>query len=99
MSNAVLYISFKLAKGVSESDFLAASEKLNKEFMSKQKGYISWKLLSEGETWADLLVWETEADAQRAMDEGSANPLAHEFFSFIDGESTTVSTLLVKKSN
>ncbi|MDR2967783.1 MAG: hypothetical protein LBU74_07530 [Methanobacteriaceae archaeon] len=65
MSNAIWFISYKLVKGASIPDFLLASKKLNNEYMSKQKGYISWKQLVEEETWADLLTWETMDDAKK----------------------------------
>jgi len=55
MSNAVFYCSFKLKDGASVSDFLSAAEKLNNEYISKQKGYISWKQLVDGDTWADFV--------------------------------------------
>ena len=50
MPNAVFYVSYKLKKGASVSEFLLAAEKLNNEYMSKQKGYISWKQLVDGDT-------------------------------------------------
>jgi hypothetical protein len=98
MSNAVLFISFNLVKGASVPDFLLASEKLNNEYMSKQKGYISWKQLVEGELWADLLTWETMDDAKRILDSSSPNPLAEKFYSFLDMPSCKVHLFSVEKS-
>ena len=98
MSNAVMFISFRLVKGASVPDFLLASEKLNDEYMSKQKGYISWKQLVEGEMWADLLTWETMEDAQKILDPNSTNALAEKFYSFIDQESCEVHLFSVEKS-
>jgi hypothetical protein len=98
MSGAVMFISYKLAKGVSVQDFLHASEKVQREFMSKQKGYISWKLLVDGEVWADALTWETMEDAQNAMAAGGANAANQEFFAFLDQESVKVQIFAVEKS-
>jgi hypothetical protein len=98
MTNAVLFISFKLVKGASVPDFLLASEKLNNEYMSKQKGYISWKQLNEGETWADLLTWETMDDAKAIMEPSCANAAVEKFYSFIDMESCKVRLFSVEKS-
>lgn len=53
MPNAVLLISFSLAEGASAADFLLAAEMLNDEYMSKQKGFISWKQLVDGGVWID----------------------------------------------
>ena len=56
MSNAVFYVEYKLKKGASVPDFLLTAENLNSEYMSKQKGYISWQQLVDGDTWADALT-------------------------------------------
>ncbi|MDR0767272.1 MAG: hypothetical protein LBE57_02320 [Methanosarcinales archaeon] len=98
MSNAVLFISFNLVKGVSVPDFLQASEKLNNEYMSKQKGYISWKQLLEGDMWVDLLTFETIEDAKRIEESSDPNPLAEKFYSFIDLESCKVHLFTVERS-
>ena len=98
MSNAVMFISFNLAEGASVPDFLLAAEKLNNEFMSKQKGYISWKQLFDGETWADLLTWESMDDANNAMESSGTNALANEFFLFLDQESVKVHLYSVERS-
>jgi len=68
MSNAVFFFSFKLKKDTSVSDFLLAAEKLNNEFISKQKGYISWKQLVDGEWILSLLKrWMTFATSRRSQ--------------------------------
>lgn len=98
MSKVVMFISFKLVKGTSVSDFLLGSEKLHSEFMSKQKGYISWEQLVDGDLWADCITWETMEDA-KAVDEASCtNVLAHEYFSFIDPESIKTNLFSIEKS-
>ena len=99
MSNAVVYISFSLIEGASVSDFLLAAEKLNSEFMSQQNGYISWKLLVEGDTWADVLTWETMEAAQNAMEAGCSYPLSGEYFSFLNQESVKTHMYSIKTSN
>jgi len=98
MSNAILFISFNLVKGASVPDFLRASEKLNNEYMSKQKGYISWKQLVDGEMWVDLLTWETMDDAKKIVEGNNTNALAEKFYSFINLESCKVHLFSVEKS-
>ncbi|MCL2383714.1 MAG: hypothetical protein FWC79_06270 [Oscillospiraceae bacterium] len=85
MSNAVYYVSYKLKKGADISEFLLAAEKLNNEFISKQKGYISWKQLVDGNTWADFATFETMEDLER-FKEVSKKPseTAKAFYSFIN---------------
>ena len=98
MSNAVMFISYKLAKDVSAQDFLLASEKVNNDFMSKQKGYVSWKVLADGDTWADLLTWKTKEDADNAMAAGGADADNQKFFAMLDPESVKMQIFTVEKS-
>jgi len=98
MSNVVMFITFSLVEGASVPDFLLAAEKLNNEYMSKQKGYISWKQLVDGETWADLITWETMDDAQKVLEEDSPNAAAENFYSFLDMPSCKVQLFSVAKS-
>ena len=86
MQNAVFFNSYKLKKGASIPDFLAAVEKLNNEHISKQKGYISWQILSSENEWADMLTFETMEDVKAFEENSSAHPneLALEFYSFIN---------------
>ena len=98
MSNAVFYCAFKLKKGASVPDFLLAAENLNNRYISKQKGYISWKQLVEGEMWVDLLTWETMEDAQSVLNPSGTNAMAEEFYSFIDQESCKIHLFSVEKS-
>ena len=98
MSQTVYFVSYNLVKGASVPDFLLATEKLNNEYMSKQKGYISWKQLLEGEMWVDLLTFETMEDARRISESNDPNPLAEKFYSFIDLESCKVHNFSVEKS-
>jgi len=86
--NAVWFISYKLVKDASVQDFLCAQEKCSKEVLSKNKGFISWKVLRDGDTWVDLCTWETMEDAKNAeSNDGEMNPAAQEFYSFIDFDS------------
>ncbi len=99
MSNAVFYCSFKLNKGASIPDFLLAAEKLNNEYISKQKGYISWQQLVDGDTWADFITFETMEDVKKfETDAGNAGKLAEKFYSFIDLNSCKVHFFSVEKS-
>jgi len=95
--NAVWFISYKLVKGVSVKDFLLAQEKCNNEVLSKNKGFISWKVLRDGETWVDLCAWETMEDAKNAeSNDGETNPAAQEFYSFIDFDSLNMQVFSVE---
>jgi len=86
MSNVVFANTYKLKKGSSVPDFLLAIETLIKEHISKQKGYVSFQLLAEGDTWADSVTFET-MDTLNAFLESSQNnknELAEKFYSFLN---------------
>ena len=85
MSNAIYYVSYKLKKQASVPDFLAAAEKLNNEFISKQKGYISWQQLIDNNVWADVLTFETMDDLNnfKKLSE-KPSETAKKFYSFIN---------------
>jgi len=99
MSNAVWFISYKLKKGASVAEFLAASEKCNNEVLSKKEGFISWEVFADGDTWVDFVKWETMEDAINAeKDDGETNPAAGEFYSFINFNSIKTKVYTIEKS-
>jgi len=99
MSNAVWFISYKLVEGASVPDFLLASEKCSNEVLSKRKGFISWKQLTCGDTWVDLVTWETMDDAINAeKNDGNPNPVAQSFYSFINFKSLKMQAYSVERS-
>ena len=98
MPKAVWFISYKLKKGASVPDFLAASEGCHNEVLSKKKGFISWELLSQGDTWVDLVTWETMEDAQNAEgNDAQPDPIAQKFYSFINFNSLKMQAYSVER--
>jgi len=99
MPNAVWFISYKLVEGASIPDFLLASEECHNEVLSKKKGFISWKQLIDGDTWVDLVTWETMDDAKSAEnDDSEPNPAAQKFYSFINFNSLKMQAFSVKRN-
>ena len=99
MPHAVFYCTYNLKKGASVPDFLQAAETLNNEYISKQKGYISWKQLVDGDTWADFLTFETMEDVKKfEADSGNSGELAKNFYSFINLNSCKVHYFSIEKS-
>jgi len=84
MSNVASFNSYKLRKGASVPDFLLATETLINEFVSKQKGFISFKHLFDGETWADFLVFESMDDLNAFVSLCGKNELARKLSIFGD---------------
>jgi len=101
MPNAVFYVAYKLKKGASVSDFLQASKELNDGYISKQKGYISWKQLVDGDTWADFCTFETMEDVKNFEDganAGGGGELSQKFYSFINLNSCKCNYFTVERS-
>ncbi len=98
MSNAIEFASFKLKEGVSVSEFLLESDRFNSVFLSTQKGYISRKLLRDGEMWADSVLWETMEDIHSAYKNAAEDPAACEYISYMDEKSINILFLPVERS-
>ena len=98
MSNAIWFISYKLKKGASVPEFLAAQEQCCKEVLSQKKGFISWQVLNTGDTWVDLCTWETMEDAKNAEKGDNKNPVAAKFYSFLDFKSMKMQSYTVERS-
>jgi len=98
MSNVIFFNSYKLKKGVSVPDFLLVVEKLSNEYISQQKGYISFNLLVDGETWADFTTFKTMDDAKRFAESSEPNKLAEKFYSFISLNSCKTHYFSVERS-
>ena len=80
--------AFTIKAGVSEADFLLAHEKFNREFMTKQEGYVSHKLVRNGDKWFDVAVWESTAAKDKAFKDIYKNAAAMEYVLLIDQEGT-----------
>ena len=99
MPNAVFYCSFKLKKGASIPDFLLAAKNLNDGYISKQKGYLSWKQLVDGDTWADFITFESMEDLKQfEADSGNAGELAQTFYSFLQLSGCKVNRFIIERS-
>jgi len=79
----VMSISCKLKQGTSIADFLAASDKIQEDYLSKCKGYVSRQLFANGDVWTDLLIWETAEDAENSMAAAEQNASAMAFTSLV----------------
>ena len=98
MPNIVFFNTYKLKKGKSTPDFLLAVENLNNQYISKQKGYISFELMVDGETWADATTFETMEDAKGFAEADNPNPFAETFYSFLNLNSCKSHFFVTEKS-
>jgi len=99
MSNVVSFHTYKLKDGVSVPEFLLAVENLIKEHISKQKGYVSFQLLKEGDTWADSVTFETMDDFNAFLEtENQMTAEMEKFASFLNFDTVTNRTYSIEKS-
>ena len=96
MEKIVMLIVFRLKEGVSDRDFLAASDAIQREHVSKCPGYVSRRLFCEGGEWFDEVVWQTQADAEAAMHSGGELPEVTAFLSLIGEVSREVIVPLLR---
>ncbi|MEO1689130.1 MAG: hypothetical protein AAFU61_14635 [Pseudomonadota bacterium] len=88
--SVVEHVEFELLPGVSESDFLAASEEISR-WTACQPGF-EYRCLTRGEDgrWLDLVFWSNEDHARRAgrriMEEKGRSP----FMRMIDDASVRI---------
>ena len=100
MSYAVFSNTYKLKDGVSVPDFLLAIENLIKEYVSKQKGYVSFMLLTENDTWVDSVTFESmdTLNAFLELSQNGRNELAEKFYSFLNFDTCKSNIYSVVKS-
>lgn len=98
MSKTVFFNTYKLKKGAHIPDFLLAVDDLNQGYIAKQKGYVSFELLVDGETWADATTFETAEDAKKFASSSEPNKLAEAFYAFINLNSCKTHYFSVEKS-
>ena len=102
MPGAVYFNSYKLKKGSSIPDFLLAVKTLFTQVISRHKGYRSFALFRDGDTWADYSVWETIDDLNafvKSATAGEPNELAASFYSFLNFNSCKSHHFSVERSN
>lgn len=97
MTKAVWMITFKLKKGVTQDEFIDATQKVHDMVVSQQKGFISWSQFLDGDVWTDFVTWETMEDANKALTAGSGNPVARSFYALINMNSCKAKVIPVIK--
>jgi len=78
-----MIITFRLKEGISAEDFLAASDEIQEQYLSKCKGFLNRQLMIIDGVWTDWIIWETMADADNAMSQSYTNESSIKFTSMI----------------
>lgn len=75
------FAPFTLAEGVDESTLMAASDALQAEFLTQQKGFIKRDLVRiADDKWADVLYWDNKESVEQAMQAAPQHPAAIKYF-------------------
>jgi hypothetical protein len=98
MSNAILFNYYNLKKGVFAPDFLVSVEHFMYEYVSNQKGFISFSLLVDGDTWADIIISETMESAKNFANPGNTHDLIEKYYSFLNFDSFTSHLFSVERN-
>lgn len=85
-STFIEWAPFEVRLGVSDEELMQASERVQNEFLVKQKGYIKRELLKgKDNQWADLVYWESEEDAKAAIPKTMDSEACGVFFGLMEG--------------
>jgi len=77
--------SIKLAKGKTEADLLAASEKFQKDFVSLQPGILRRELVKKAEgNYMDIVQFRSREDADDVIEKEKTSSVCQDFFSVMD---------------
>ncbi|MCL2204438.1 MAG: antibiotic biosynthesis monooxygenase [Defluviitaleaceae bacterium] len=83
----VMYVNtYKLKKGADVPAFKAAVARLVQETFTREAGCLSFKLLAEGDAWADYSLWETMEAYNAFLERAHSNPseAAKVFYAFLN---------------
>jgi hypothetical protein len=96
--SVVEIVRLRPARGVTEAEFLAASERFEQEYMRKRRGFQKRTLLrGEDGEWAVLVDWATAKDAEASMDAFPNDPAAAPFNAVLDPATFEMKRLTIVK--
>ena len=86
MTNRISVIApIKLAKGKTETDLIAASDKFQKAFVDQEPGVLRRELIRTGDgEYMDIVQFRSKADAEEVIAKEMSSPVCHEFFAVME---------------
>ena len=77
---------FAVAEGVTDAELLEASERLEREFLSRADGYVG-RILARvhARQWADIVLWKSEPHVTAAMARAGESPACAAYFACMSG--------------
>lgn len=86
------FCTFKLKNGASEVEMLEAAKNMDKEFLSKEHGFLGHGVLKgKDETYVDLAFATSQEKAEAICAKWMENEFALKYLDFIDTESVDLS--------
>ncbi len=83
--HVVEWAPFNTREGVGEPALLAASERLQREFLAKQDGFVRRELIKGGErAYVDLVWWSSQETAEAAMAKVMASAICRDYFAMME---------------
>lgn len=76
-------VSFNTTANTQDQTLIKAANAITPE-LQKTKGFISRHLGKNQQGWIDIVIWQTQSDAQKAASDMMQSPIAGEFFALID---------------
>lgn len=87
MAAIVEWAPFGLREGATEEQLLTASEQLQRDFLSKQKGFLHRRLVrGEDGGFVDIVLWESAEAANLAMEQAGSSAVCATYFSLMRPE-------------
>jgi hypothetical protein len=78
---AIELAPFTVATGVNKDALLEASERVEREFLSRAEGYMGRVLVQkDAESWADIVIWRSHEDASKAMWAAASSDACRSYF-------------------
>lgn len=76
---------FRLKPGVEEATLLQISERMQRDFLSNQDGFVRRELIKGAEgAYTDLVWWESFASSQAAMKKAACSPAVKAYLAVMD---------------
>ena len=89
--------TFELKSEVDQELFLKVAEKMEKQFIQKQDGFIPQTLsVNEKGVWTDIIYWESETAHQNAFKESEKSEEALPFMNALNFETVQMNISTIK---
>lgn len=83
--HVVEWAPFSVREGVAEAALIAASEKLQRDFLARQDGFVRRELVKgQDRNYVDLVWWNSMDSAEAAMSKVMESTVCREYFALME---------------